>query len=112
MALQTDFGLDGIIYHNCYLKIIKVRTQVSEYEFFEVVSDDPTIAEKLSWESRVETAAHVNVWIDDVSRSNRALPLKTFSFEFDYDLKSDRNIYQQGYDSLKATEQFADAVDV
>lgn len=114
MALRTDFELDGIIYRDCYLRIHKIRTQVSEYEYFETMSnsDSSKTAQVLTWKSRIETSANVYVWVDEMARQNRALPLKNFNFEFDFDLDSDRNIFQQAYDALKTTEAFSAAKDV
>ena len=87
MALQTDFELDGVIHRNCYLRIHKIRTQISEFEYFETFENvvDTNVVERLVWKSRSESIATACVWIDRPARDNRALPMKTFTFEFDYD---------------------------
>lgn len=114
MALQTNFELDGILHSNCYLKVTKTRSQSTDYEFFDAVSDPnkPDIAEELKWKTRIESYATAQVWIDEIARKNRALPIKNFNFEFEYDLDSRENIYQQAYKALKTHDAFTEAVDV
>lgn len=110
MALQTDFELDGVIHRDCYLRIHKIRTQIAEYEYFPTSEESNVV--NLQWKSRIETSANAYVWIDELARQNRALPLKNFNFEFDFELGSERNIFQQAYDALKTTEAFSAAKDV
>jgi hypothetical protein len=114
MALQNDFELDGVVHRDCYIRIHKIRTQQTDYEYFEDVNDSetPDIHQRLQWAIRLETFATVYVWADKASRDNRAQPIHYFTFDYDYDLSSPRNIYQQAYDSLKTAEQFNNAVDV
>jgi hypothetical protein len=108
MGLSTKYILsnqDGIDqeFPDAYLKVVKVNTASVDYEFFEPVSDpeNPTITERLSWVNRLESHATVYVWGDSVARNNRAYQIHWFSFTFNYDLESDKNIYQQAYDKLK-----------
>jgi hypothetical protein len=108
MALQTQYILgedDGIeyVYENAYLKIVKVITSNTDYEFFETVNDpnNPNIKERLSWINRLETDATVYVWSDTNARKNRAQVIHWFSFSFEYDLTKSENIFQQGYAKLK-----------
>lgn len=114
MALQVDFELDGIVNRDCYLRIHKIRTQMVDYEFFQVIDDPnrPNIAEELQWKVRGETTATAYVWSDKVARENRVQPIKHFSFEFEYDLTSPKNIYQQAYDALKTVPEFSTGTDV
>jgi hypothetical protein len=114
MALQVDFELDGIINRDSYLRIHKIRTQMVDYEFFKAVDDvnRPGVAEELDWVIRGETTATAYVWSDQVARKNRVQPIKHFSFEFEFDLESPKNIYQQAYEALKSTPEFSSATDV
>jgi len=114
MALQVNYVLDNIVHANAYLRIHKIRTVTTDYEFFENVDDpdNPEIAQKLSWKIRIENSATVYIWDRVESRDSRSQPLKHFSFDFEYDLESDRNIYQQAYDGLKTAKEFSSAIDV
>jgi hypothetical protein len=114
MALKVDFELDGIIYRDCYLRIHKVKSTMVDYEYFENVNDPdrPDIAQELKWKVRMESSATAYVWESVDGRENRAQPMKWFSFDFEYDLDNDRNIYQQAYDALKSHEKFSDGLDV
>jgi hypothetical protein len=114
MALKTNYELDNVIYSDAYLRIHKIRTVAVDYEYFENVDDPerPDIAQELKWKIRLESSATAYVWNGKESRDNRAQPLKWFSFEFEYDLDSPKNIYAQAYDALKTAKEFSDAVDV
>ena len=94
MALKTDYTLNDVIHKNCYLRIHKIRTAMIDYEYFDKVDDPnrPLIAEELKWKIRNENTATVYIWDDNICRENRTVPLKHFSFEFDYDLDNPRNI--------------------
>lgn len=114
MALQVNYEHDGIMLERAYIRISKIRTANVDYEQFIDVNDPehPEIAQRLQWVMRTESSATAFVWIDKAARDNRAMALKWFEFEFQYDLDSEFNIYQQAYHALKATDRFQDAVDV
>jgi hypothetical protein len=109
--LKNDTGYEQE-YPEAYLKVQKVQSANPDYEFFEVVNDPehPDIAERLSWINRLESNATVYVWADEIARKNRANPIHWFSFEFNYDLQSLDNIYQQVY--AKLHQLFKDSEDL
>lgn len=114
MALQVTYDYDGVVLNEAYIRVCRVRSANIDYEQFVDVNEpeNPDIAQRLQWVMRVESSATAFVWADKVSRDNRAMALKWFEFDFDYDLNSDLNIYQQAYNALKATDRFKDAIDV
>lgn len=114
MALLCKYEFDGMELNNAYIRIISIRTSNSDYEEYVEVDDptQPNIAMKLEFVKRIESSATAFVWYDQIARENRVVAEKWFDFKFDYDLESDKNIYEQAYLALKATDRFADAVDV
>lgn len=107
MALKTDYTLatnNGYehTYEGAYLKVVKIVTSNTDYEYFETVNDPdhPEIDQKLSWVNRIESEATVYVWSDEVARKNRAQVVHWFSFTFDFDLNDIDNVYEQAYKKL------------
>lgn len=90
-------------YPEAYLKVVKVISSNTDYEFFENVDDpdNPEIHQKLSWVSRLENHATVYIWSDRVARANNVQPVHWFSYKFDLDFAKKSNIYEQAYDVLK-----------
>jgi len=113
MALITNYEHDGIILPDAYIRLQRCRTANVDYEKFEDLNDPnrPDIAQILTWVTRIEASGTAFVWHDKIARDNRAMAASWFEFDFTYDLESPRNIYQQAYDALKATERFKDAID-
>lgn len=114
MALVSKFEHDGVIYDAAYIRVSKIRIANVDYEQFVDVDepDHPEIAQRLQWIMRIESSATAFVWVDKDARDNRAMALKWFEFDFNYDLDSDLNVFQQVYNTLKSMDRFADAVDV
>lgn len=114
MALIHNYEANGEVYNNAYVRIVKVRSANVDYEMFVNVDDPdrPDIAQELTWVTRIESSATAFVWPDKISRDNRAMTVAWFDFDFVFDLNSDRNIFQQAYDSLKVTNRFSGSIDV
>lgn len=114
MALQCAYQIDDVIVGDAYLRIVKVKSSQVDYENFVNVDDpdNPNIAQRLEWTVRIESTATVFVWTDKAARDNRVPAVKWFDFDFDYDLHSNRNIYEQAYIAMKGLELFKDAIDV
>lgn len=104
MAITGQFTdrEDDYVYENAYYRISKVSSAIVDFEVFEKVDnpDKPKISEELKWISRVESSAKVFVWADAVARNNHARSVHWFSFDFQYDLNSQDNIYTQAYNAL------------
>lgn len=116
MAIITDYtiqrGDDIENYPSAYLRIQKIQTTNAEYEYFKNVDDPnrPDVAQEIDWTKRIETQATCFIWADALARKNRAQSIDWFVFEFDYDLNSLDNIYQQGYAKLR--EIFTNSEDI
>jgi hypothetical protein len=103
MAYIANYERDSEIIPDAYFRVQNIHTQNADYEFYEPVEDpnDPTISERVSWKTRIESKATVYVWPDLGARENRAYPLAWFPLEFVYDPKSTLNIYAQAYEAVK-----------
>lgn len=99
---------DGTIFEDAYIRINKVRSDMVDYEFFENVDDpkNPEIAQRLTYKTKCESVATAYVYGDEIARQNRVQPVDWFSFMFDYDVHSDKNIYEQAYEQLETIERF------
>lgn len=101
MAIQTYIVTPTHeILPDAYLKIQKITTSNTDYEYFESVNDESDISEKLSWCTKITSDAVIYIWADEIARKNRAAVKHWFIFTFDYDLQIEKNIYQQCYEAL------------
>jgi hypothetical protein len=111
MALSVTFVKDNQIYKDAYLKVVKVSVSNTDKEFLENV-DDGKIAMRSSWVKYHENFATMYIWADKDSRDRNTQTITAHTFNFDYDLNSDKNAYTQVYEQLKKSKMFESAVDI
>lgn len=112
MALQGKLQVGDNVFESAYIKIVKIRLANTDYEVFENVDDpdNPEIAQRLKWITRIEGFATAIIWGDRLSRENRAASLDHFSFEFEFNNGDDP--FVQAYTALKTANEFKDMEDV
>lgn len=98
MALKILYTHKGTQYPEAYLKISKVISANVDSEFYENQPDGSTL---LKWISRPENIAFVTVFPDEDARRRNVRALESKGVFFDFDVKSDQNIYKAAYNSLK-----------
>lgn len=103
MALQLQYTHDKFEYQDAYIRIVKIRTAKIDMERFEIVNDPdrPDVAERLTWECKMENVATFYVYSDKMARDNRVTPIHYGSFDFEYNINSPVNIYAQAYYKLR-----------
>jgi len=99
-VMIKDFELpDKSVLGEGYLRIAVVTTANVDYEYLEPMLDSNDLI--TMWTTRLENKANVFVYGDEIARKNRVSPVNWFEFTFDFDLKSEFNIYEQAYKKLK-----------
>ena len=101
MALKIEnFQLsDGMILNSAYLKVHNINTNKVDYEKLEPI--DGTDDLLTTWIPKIETSVLVYIYADELARKNQVAPIQWFEFNLDYDLNSNKNIFQQSYEKLK-----------
>lgn len=106
MAIKANFEANDQIYPDAYYKISKLILATADVESYDSDADGNLI---LAYEKIHEDFAHVFVYLDEESRRKNVFPIKTFAIEFQYDIGSELNAYQQAYIALSNIESFANS---
>jgi hypothetical protein len=100
MALQIKVYTlpNGDILNDVYLKIQKIISTSEDYEFLENVDESEHI--KVTWLPKQKNELVAYIWADEIARRNQAAILHFLTGEFEYDMNSVYNIYEQAYQQI------------
>lgn len=112
MALLVSFTKDNQIFSNCYARIVKTTTALSDKEMFVPADGENNIHEKSEMVKYPENYASIYIYLDEDCRKRAVPPLHAFTFRFDYDLGSPDNVFTQAYNAIKSATFFESVVDI
>jgi hypothetical protein len=105
MAIQVNYDLNGDLYPGAYVKVQKIVLNSTDIEKFEEQEDGTTL---LKFEKVPENIANIFVYPDKEARLNNARPIHYFGIEFNYNVESELNVFEQAYFAVKRLERFKD----
>lgn len=91
---------DGTILDEAYLRVQNVTTAIVDYEHLKP-SEVQGFDLETEFVKKIETKANIFVFADKVARDNGVAAIHWFPIDFDYQLSTWSNIYEQTYYALK-----------
>lgn len=93
---------DGNVFTDCYLKVKNTTIASNDYEFFEFTDnvEETGIEQVLKFTKRLDSHATIFVWTDYQARLNNVPPIHWFKIDFNYELSTHENVFEQAYKKL------------